>query len=194
MEKALEQQPANCLKIALFGPESTGKTTLASELAVHFHTQWVPEYSRAYLQKKWDEEQKICEISDLIPIAKGQIKLENELAKKANRVLFCDTNVRQTYEYGKAYFKNFENKALKECVEKHHYDLYFLTQIDVPWEADDLRDKPNEREQMLQLFKASLDADNINYVILEGNKKQRLKKAITIVEQLLEKPQMDVDK
>ena len=54
MEKTLNQQPSTCLKVVLFGPESTGKTTLARQLANHFDTLWVPEYMREYLQEKWD--------------------------------------------------------------------------------------------------------------------------------------------
>ena len=56
MEKALEQQPSTCIKVVLFGPESTGKTTLSKALADHFGTLWVAEYAREYLQNKWDLE------------------------------------------------------------------------------------------------------------------------------------------
>jgi nicotinamide riboside kinase len=79
MEKNLRQLKSSCLKIVLFGPESSGKTTLSKELANHYKTLWVKEYARDYLQKKWNVEKKVCELEDLIPIAIGQIKLENEL-------------------------------------------------------------------------------------------------------------------
>ena len=55
MEKNLQQQNSDCLRIVLYGPESTGKTTLAKLLAKEFHTTWVPEYARVYLQEKWDK-------------------------------------------------------------------------------------------------------------------------------------------
>ena len=64
MEKSLAQVNNNCLKVVLFGPESTGKSTLAKKLADHYNTQWVPEYARAYLQKKWDDKQEICAVED----------------------------------------------------------------------------------------------------------------------------------
>ena len=87
MEKKLLQQPINIVKIVLFGPESTGKTTLSKQLARHYNTVWTPEYAREYLQKKWNNHRKTCEAKDLIPIAIGQMKLENKLAKKADRIL-----------------------------------------------------------------------------------------------------------
>ena len=60
MEKTLEQEHSDCIKVVLFGPESTGKTTLSKALADHFDTLWVAEYAREYLQNKWDLEQKTC--------------------------------------------------------------------------------------------------------------------------------------
>lgn len=71
MEKTLAQRPSSLLKFVMFGPESTGKTTLAQMLAQHYNTQWVPEYMREYLQKKWDEEKEVCKPEDIIPIAQG---------------------------------------------------------------------------------------------------------------------------
>ena len=82
MEENLRQTPidigTNILKIALFGPESTGKTTLASQLAAHYDTVWTPEFARDYLQGKWNKYQQICDPEDLLPIAFGQTKLEND--------------------------------------------------------------------------------------------------------------------
>ena len=68
MEKELKQNPSSCLKIVLFGPESSGKTTLATQLAAHYKTTWVPEFARDYLQKKWDSKKEICSKEDLIQI------------------------------------------------------------------------------------------------------------------------------
>lgn len=185
MEKSLKQQVADCLKIVTFGPESTGKTSLAKALAAHYHTDWVPEFARDYLQNKYDNAGEICAPSDLLPIAEGQMRDENRLAKEANRVLFCDTNLLETYIYGEAYYENFENPVLKEAVEKSRYDLYFLTAIDVPWEADDLRDKPTEREEMFIRFENALKQRGLPYVLVKGNQQERLQAAVSIVDNLL---------
>ena len=140
MEETLRQQPSDCIKVVLFGPESTGKTTLSRQLADHYNTEWVPEYGREYLQKKWDLEQSVCQPVDLLPIAKGQMRLENLLAQKANRVLICDTDLLEYKVYSEMYYANTCNPILEAHALKNYYNLYFLTYIDTPWQADDLRD------------------------------------------------------
>jgi nicotinamide riboside kinase len=35
-------------KIAVVGPESTGKSTMSAYLAKHYDTIWVPEFARGY--------------------------------------------------------------------------------------------------------------------------------------------------
>ena len=72
MEKNLKQQPTSLVKIVIFGPESTGKTTLSRQLATHYNTVWVPEFARDYLQEKWNTSKEICKPEDILPIAKGQ--------------------------------------------------------------------------------------------------------------------------
>lgn len=192
MEKELEQQSADCLKIVMFGPESTGKTTLSRMLAAHFNTEWVPEFSRDYLQQKWDEQNEICGLDDIFPIAKGQMDLENQKAKNANQVLFCDTNLLETVVYSRAYFEGFCEPALLKHALKAHYDLYFLTYIDVPWVEDDLRDRPHLREQMFAEFKKPLDNYNKPYHILKGNVEERFETAVKMVEELLKKKNVEL--
>ena len=103
MEEDLKQRAVDLIKVVTFGPESTGKTTLARTLAEHYETLWVPEFARDYLHEKFDRTGIICEYSDLLPIAKGQMRLENELAAKANRVLICDTDLLETQVYSEQY-------------------------------------------------------------------------------------------
>ncbi|HHC78343.1 MAG TPA: nicotinate-nucleotide adenylyltransferase, partial [Flavobacteriia bacterium] len=178
MEKNLKQQRVNIIKVVLFGPESTGKTTLSNQLARHYNTVWAPEYAREYLQDKWNNERKTCENSDLIPIAIGQMKLENELAKKADKVLICDTDLLETKVYSEEYYGGFVDPKLDEAALKNAYDLYFLTYIDTPWEADDLRDRPEQRKEMFDAFENALKKYNRPYILLKGNRRKRLKTAI----------------
>ena len=185
MEKELEQQSASCIKVVLFGPESTGKTTLSRQLARHYNSVWVREYARTYLQDKWNNERKTCEPKDLLPIAKGQMQLENELSQKTNTVLICDTDLLETKVYSEAYYLGSCDPILEKYALKNTYDLYFLTYIDTPWEADDLRDSPNERELMFNAFKDALTKYKKPYVLLKGNKKQRLEDAIKHIDKLL---------
>jgi NadR type nicotinamide-nucleotide adenylyltransferase len=187
MEERFKQQPANCIKVVVFGPESTGKTTLSMQLANHYNTVWVPEYARTYLQKKWDTARKVCELEDLLPIAEGQMKLENALAQETNSVLICDTDLLETKVYSEAYYLGYCDPILEKYALENTYDLYFLTYIDTPWELDDLRDKPHERESMFQAFESALITNKRPYVLLKGNKKERLKTAVTYIDKLLKK-------
>ncbi len=181
----LQQQPTDIVKVVMFGPESTGKTTLSQQLARHYNTVWAPEFARDYLQNVWNNERRTCEQKDLIPIAIGQMALENDLATKASKVLFCDTDLLETKVYSMEYYGGHVDPLLDEASEKNKYDLYFLTYIDVPWEADDLRDRPTQREEMFLAFKKALDDAGKKYVLLKGDKKTRLKTAIKYVDDLI---------
>ena len=166
MEENLEQRSkfgsSPILKIVIFGPESSGKTTLARQLAEYYKTIWTPEFARDYLQKKLDSGHGICDKDDMLPIAKGQIKLENESALQANKYLFCDTNLLVTKVFSEINY-DFCDSLLDKAARLHHYDLFFLTDIDVPWENDGLRDRPEDRETVFEIFKQSLIDKTIYY-------------------------------
>lgn len=185
MEEKYKQQPSKIIKIVLFGPESTGKTTLSEQLARYYNTVWVPEYAREYLQNKWNNERKTCEPHDLLPIAEGQMRMENALAKKASKVLICDTDLLETKVYSEAYYLGHCDSILEKYALQNTYHLYLLTSIDVPWVGDDLRDKPDERERMFLYFKDTLEKYNRNFITLSGAKKQRLTTAVKHIDKLL---------
>lgn len=185
MEEKLKQHPINIVKVVLFGPESTGKTTLSKHLARYYNTVWTPEFAREYLQNKWNNERKTCEADDLIPIAIGQMKLENKLAKKADKVLICDTDLLETKVYSQEFYGGFVDERLDEAAKINQYDLYLLTYIDTPWEADDLRDRPEQRLEMFHAFEKALKDHNCNYILLKGNKETRLKKATKAIDKII---------
>jgi len=135
MEKNLKQQPSNCIKVVLFGPESTGKTKLSRHLARYYNSVWVPEYAREYLQNKWNEERKTCEPKDLLQIAEGQMLLENKLAKKTHTVLICETDLLETKVYSEAYYIGSCDPILEKYALENSYNLYFLTYMDKTLES-----------------------------------------------------------
>ena len=185
METNLKQEPINLVKIVLFGPESTGKTTISQQLARHYNTVWVPEYARDYLQNKWNNFRKTCENDDLIPIAIGQMKMENELSKKADKVLICDTDLLETKVYSQEYYGGYVDPRLDVAAQTNTYDLYLLTYIDTPWEEDDLRDRPELRLEMFQAFENALKTHGKKYIILKGGRKKRFNKAIKAIDKII---------
>ena len=83
--------------VEIYGPESSGKTTLAKSLAAIYSTSWVSEYARDYLQEKWDKKKEVCTLNDLSIIARGQIELENKAIISAKKFVFCDKNPRNFF-------------------------------------------------------------------------------------------------
>ncbi|UMB53458.1 ATP-binding protein [Lutibacter sp. A64] len=185
MEKTLKQTNRNIVKIVLFGPESTGKTTLSKQLARHYNTVWVPEYARTYLQNKWNNKREYCDSDDQLPIAYEQIKLENKLAKKADRLQICDTDLLETVVYFENYYDKNIDANLKKAALENTYDLYLLTYIDTPWEADDIRENPEKRQEMFEVFENALIKYNRPYILLTGSKKNRLNLAVTAIDKIL---------
>lgn len=183
MEKQLKQQVSSCIKIVLFGPESTGKTTLAKQLAAHYKTAYVPEYARQYAAQKHAKGERLTK-ADVLPIAIGQMQLENQTIQQTKNLLICDTNLLVTQVYAKVYY-SYANPILKKYAIQNHYHIYFLTYIDTPWKPDGVRDKPNERDVIFQEFKNALVQHNKPYVLLKGNQEIRFQTAIRHIDKLL---------
>jgi NadR type nicotinamide-nucleotide adenylyltransferase len=189
MEKKLKQintTTPNCIRVVLYGPESTGKSFLAKELAKYYDTVYVKEFSRIYAEAKSQHNLKLTK-EDVLPIAIGQMTLENEQIKKANRLLICDTDLLETKVYSEFYYEGFCPDVVKKYACKNHYDLYFLTYIDIPWEADGIRDQPKTRLQMFNAFKQALVDSKKRYVLIEGSFEKRLNICIKQIDKLLKR-------
>lgn len=150
-------------KVVIIGPESTGKSTLSSLLAKYYNTTWVPEYARDYI----DHLDRPYEEKDLLEIAKGQIKAEEELEKKANRVLICDTNllvikVWSEHKYGACY------PEILDLIKSRDYDLFLLSNIDVPWQDDPQREHPQLREFFYNIYRQELIKSGVPWVEIKG--------------------------
>lgn len=173
MEKDLEKRKP--IKIVFVGPESTGKTTLAKLLAKHFNTTWAREFLREFAEWKLLQNDKTITFSDQKTIIEGQIDLEKEAESKANTFVFCDTNWLQTQIYSELYFgkvPEYLENISDEC------DLYILTDIDVEWEKDHVRDAPFERENHIKYFKKRLTELKKPFLFISGNEKERLNKVV----------------
>lgn len=174
MERNLSQKDSQIIRIVMYGPESTGKTTLARQLAAHYNTSWVPEYMRLYLEDKVvGPEGELVSYEELMPIAEGQMLMENTRLQQAKTFLFCDTNLLELEVYATYYFGK-SPKELTTFALKNVYELYVLTHIDVPWEIDAFRDRPEDREAMFDLFEQRLIDANKPYIIAKGDEQNRL--------------------
>ena len=168
-------------KIAIVGPECTGKSDLSAFLAEHFKTDWVPEYARGYI----DNLIRPYEEHDLLTIAHGQTRLEDKYIEGAKKLLFCDTNLLVIKVWSEFKFGTCDPDIL-ETMKARRYDLHLLTYVDIPWENDPLREHPNQREQLYEIYFKELKALNVPFIEIRGEKEQRRKTAIEAVDRLLQ--------
>ena len=167
-------------RVAIVGPECTGKTSLAKELADTFATEWVPEYARGYLDKLMLPYTE----GDLLNIAQGQMRIEDEFYRDGNRVLICDTNLLVVKIWSEFVFGACNPWIVNEMTHRQ-YDLHLLTNIDIPWEEDPQREHPTKRNELYELYKRELDLQQRPYIEISGNKTERLVHATEAINKLL---------
>lgn len=166
------------LKIAVTGPESTGKSVLSAQIAEYFHTTEIPEYARTYLQNFKGR----YSIDDVVNIAKGQTRLIEEEKSRHPQVIVTDTEMTVCKVWTEYVFHrtpHFIEKALRE----QDFDIYLLCNIDLPWTYDPLRENPNinEREEIFHLYQLILNNINAPYGIVCGTGEQRFHNALSII-------------
>lgn len=154
------------LKVCFYGPESTGKSTLAKEMADRFHTIFAPEVSREILDSN------NFTLQDIEQVGRAQTERIQSLEKVANRLLICDTDILTTRIYSRHYLGEAP-QLLDELEKEIRFDRYYLFNIDVPWISDGLRDLGNQREYMMELFRRELELRNIKPVHVTGDYEQR---------------------
>ena len=157
-------------RIVFIGAECTGKSTLAKALAEHFNEPCSAEYVRFHVEKL----DRPLDATDLEPIARGQIQLEDEALKRATEFVFHDTNLLSSILYAEHYFNTHIQWADKAFQERK-YARYFLCEPDFPWEADPgQRESPEERLKLQHLFEDILNRFHIPFIRLSGPLEQRL--------------------
>jgi NadR type nicotinamide-nucleotide adenylyltransferase len=183
-------------KIVIIGPESTGKSTLCKQLAEHYETAWCPEYAREFLLSNG----KNYDFDDLLTIAKGQLALEDEYtnAMEKNSLplledggslpLFIDTDMYVMKVWCEFVFEKCHPFILHEII-KRKYDLYLLCNVDIPWVKDELREYPDLeiRKKLYRNYKDIMINQQTPWVDISGGNDERLQKAITAVDELLNK-------
>lgn len=169
-------------KIAIVGPESTGKSTITSQLAKHYQTLWVPEYARYYCASLSQE----CDLQDEVNMFHGQLALEESIVAIAEKdIIFCDTTFLTVKIWSDEVFGETPQIVLN-ALPRYHYDLYLLMDIDLPWQEDPLRDFPHKREHFMQIWHKELQTLNANYVLV-GGLEDRLSNCIRQVDLFLQR-------
>lgn len=176
-------------RVVVIGAESTGKTTLARELAERFQTEWVPEFGREHWERKverWSpgDPAPAWSPDEFLEIATEQQKREEAAARRANRILFADTNAFATGTWHERYQRT-RDPRVDAVGARDKVDLYLLTAPDVPFVQDGLRDGEHIREWMDRRFAEQLAHGPTPVVRLSGSYEQRFEVAVEAVERLL---------
>ena len=177
----MEIERAHPFKVAVVGPESTGKSTMAKYLAKALGTVCVPEYARYYCKNLNNQ----YTLQDEVNMYYGQIALEEALTPTAkNGVLICDTTILTVKIWSDHLFGHTPNEVTED-IKTRKYDLYLLMDIDLPWEDDPLRDFPTERTHFMQVWKDELANLKANYEVISGLDQQRLHNGLQAVKKYL---------
>ena len=172
-----EVRPFYLRRIAILGAESTGKTTLAQRLAAAVNGTWVPEYGRAYCEHR---DALSLTTPDFEAIAWGQAAMEDATAASAHRILVCDTELHTTNTWADL-VTGGRPDWMTAAARARRYDLVFLLENDVPWEADGTRVLEHRREEHLRRIEAELRDAGRHWVRLSGDADARLEAALRLV-------------
>ncbi|WP_438481457.1 AAA family ATPase [Oleiharenicola lentus] len=172
-------------RVAVYGPESTGKSQLAEKLAAHFRCPLVTEYAR----ERWEDQGGVLALEDMLPVAKEQWRREDTAVAQARDLVICDTDALTTMLWSDLLYGTTPDE-LRRGAEKRcrSYALYLLLDIDVPFAPDPQRCFPNpeDRDKAMRIWRGALDRRGLPYVLIQGDWAQRETAAIQAVEQLLQ--------
>ncbi len=165
-------------RIAVTGPESSGKTTLAAALNEALVSCFVPEFSRDYFHTK---SYLNYTLDDVISIGKEQFK-NNNPSDCDKPFLICDTEMLVIKIWCEDKF-GFSPKIVLDLYEQQQFDLYLICKPDIPWHYDPLREDENRREELYVKYLSNLKESKHNFVEMEGPLESRIAKALRLVEQ-----------
>ena len=159
--------------IVITGPESAGKTTLASQLSAYWKSPLVAEVARDYLDGKHSYKPY-----DLLEIAKQQHEKEQTILSHLPNRIVCDTDllvimIWSEVKYGHCdpwIYETFENCIAQTATSRH----YYLCDPSIPWQADPLRENPHNRNELFELYLQKLKTYKLEHSIVTGDPRQRL--------------------
>lgn len=167
-------------KIVITGPESSGKSWLTAKLGAHFTAPYALEYARIYLEEHGAD----YTFDTLEEIIEGHLAFQKKHLEQANGLLFLDTDLINFKVWEELVFGKTHN-FLDEAIAQESDHLYLLTYPDLPWEADPLRENPENREAIFELHKKEIEKLGRTYMVVKGMEHQRLQNAINSTLELL---------
>jgi len=165
------------MKFAFTGPESSGKTTLSKAIAEKIQANYYPEFSREYLNKRNGTYTK----KDLDKIALGQFEFITQIDKK-NQVYDTEMLVIQIWSEFKYHSCS---ELILNLVQQQQIDHYFLCSPDIPYEEDPLRECPEQRDELFDIYLNKLTTYNVPFSIIKGTPSERIEKTLEIILNLL---------
>ena len=167
------------IKVAITGPESTGKSTLAAQLATHYQTVWVPEFARSYIA----ELPQRYTPQDIEQIAHGQLAALQHASPAANKILFADTDllvIKIWFTHAFGYCPDW----ILEALEKQNFELYLLLNVDLPWQADEQREHPHLRQFFYDWYKRELAQYGFPFAEISGSQEERFQNALNHLQKM----------
>lgn len=181
-------KPSFMFKICIFGPESTGKTTLCKELSNYFQTVFIPEFARTFLEDNLKKDKNFhLQPTDMIHIAHKQLEKEEQVSQEASRLYFSDTDVLTTAIWDQWLFEGINEADILSIAQKQAYDFYLVLPPTTKWEKDSVRffEKQEDRDRFLKDCIKTLEREEKTYHILDSSETERYADAILIIERLL---------
>lgn len=172
-------------RVVLIGPECTGKTWLARELAAHYGVPSAAEHAREYVEGR---ETALAE-ADVEPIGRGQKAAEDAAIAQAeaagSALVVLDTDLVSTMVYSRHYYGNCPS-WIEEDAARRLADLYLLHDVDVGWVPDGhQRSQPKRRAELFERFQRTLLALGARTADISGPWEERRRRAVAAVDALL---------
>lgn len=172
-------KPYYAIKVVIAGTESTGKSTLAAQLAKHYNCSIVTEAGRDVIADSTD-----FKWHDLYTVAQQHANSIAQAVTGNSPLIIMDTDIHITMSYSRFMFGKPLN-VQPDIYELNRGVLYLYLNNDVPYMQDGTRLEESERNALDSSHRLVFAENNINLVEIKGNWNERFARATKAIDQLL---------